>query len=279
MPTVTISPTRCKTALNRTGIPGYRYCLNPYMGCSHGCHYCYADTVLRFSNRGSRWGEFVAPKVNLPEVLRREVRRKRGPLGSIILSTVTDAYQLAEEKFHITRDSLEVLSEEWPDARVDLLTKSDMVVRDLDVLKRLKNCSVGFSLAVPDDKVASELEPGAPSPSARLLAAKRLIGEGLKVWAFIAPVLPGVTDAQGMLGELFSVLKGAGIEEVYVDPLNPYRASLERLKAVYRAKLSWALRSLETYLSDPRGYLRTFSRELALVSKSHGYDLKLDHAR
>ncbi len=276
---VTISPTHCKTALNRTGIPGYRYCLNPYIGCSHGCQYCYADTVLRFSGRGLRWGESVAPKVNLPEVLRRELRRKRGPLGDVILGTVTDAYQLAEEKFRITRNSLEVFSEEWPEARVDLLTKSDMVVRDVDVLKRLENCSVGFSVAVSDDKIASALEPGAPSPSARLLAAKRLIGEGIKVWAFIAPVLPGVTDAPELLRELFSALRGAGIEEFYVDPLNPYRPSVERLKAVYRAKLSWALRSLEKYLSDPRGYLRTFSRELALLSESYGYDLKLDLAR
>jgi len=279
MPNVTISPINCKTALNRTGIPGYRYCLNPYLGCSHGCLYCYADTVLRFSGRYGKWGEFVGPKVNLPEVLRRQLRGKRGPLGSVILGTVTDAYQPAEERFHITRSSLEVFSQEWPDARVDLLTKSDIVIRDLDVLKRLKNCSVGFSLAIPDDKVASALEPRASSPSARLLAAKKLIEEGLKVWAFIAPVLPGVTDAQGLLRELFSALRGAGIEEVYVDPLNPYRASVERLKAVYRAKLSWALRSLEKYLSDPRGYLRRFSRELSLISESYGYDLNLDCGR
>ncbi|MCL6447178.1 MAG: hypothetical protein K6U04_03340 [Armatimonadetes bacterium] len=110
-----ISPTYCKTALNKTGIPGYRYCLNPYVGCSHGCLYCYVDTVLRFSGRAGKWGEVVVAKVNFPEVLRRELRRKRAPLGRVIFGTVTDAYQPAEAEFGLTRSSLEVFAEERPD--------------------------------------------------------------------------------------------------------------------------------------------------------------------
>lgn len=112
MPKATTNPTYCKTALNKTGILGYRYCLNPYTGCSHGCRYCYADTVLRFSGRTGKWGEFVAAKVNFPEVLRRELRRKRAPLGRVIFGTVTDAYQPAETEFGLTRNSLEVFAEE-----------------------------------------------------------------------------------------------------------------------------------------------------------------------
>jgi len=139
-----INPTCCKMTLRKTGIPGYQYCLNPSTGCSHGCRYCYADTVLSFSGRDGKWGEFVAAKVNFPEVLRRELRRKRAPLGRIIFGAVTDAYQPAESEFGLTRNPLEVFAEERPDAEIDLLTKSDIVLRDVDILRKLKNCSIGF---------------------------------------------------------------------------------------------------------------------------------------
>jgi len=276
MPKAVPELTYCKTALNRTGIPGYRYCLNPYIGCSHGCRYCYADTVLRFSGRAGKWGESVAAKVNFPEVLRRELQRKRTLLGRIIFGTVTDAYQPAEAEFGLTRNSLEVFAEERPDAEIDLLTKSDIVVRDVDILKKLKNCSVGFTVTTPDDKVASVLEPGAAPPSARLLAAKRLVGEGINVWAFIAPVLPGVSDTPGALEKLMVTLKEAGVREVCLDSLNPYPASIERLRIACRASLPWALKRLEQYLSDPRGYLRKLSEELAALSQKYGCDLRVN---
>lgn len=275
MPKAVLNQTYCKAALNKTGIPGYRYCLNPYFGCSHACRYCYADAVLRFSGHSGKWGEFVAAKVNFPEVLRRELRQKRNLSGRIIFGTVTDAYQPAEAEFGLTRYSFEVFAEERPDAEIDLLTKSDIVVRDVDILKKLKNCSIGFTVTTLDDKVASVLEPGAAPPSARLRAAKRLVAGNLYVWAFIAPVLPGVSDAPGMLEELISDLKEAGVKEVYLDSLNPYPASVYRLKVTYQARLPWALKHLEQYLSDPRGYLKTLSVELTALSQKYGYDLRV----
>ncbi|KYH30803.1 SPL family radical SAM protein [Neomoorella mulderi] len=275
MPETALQRTYCKTALNRTGIPGYCYCLNPYFGCSHGCHYCYADTVLRFSNRSEKWGEFVAAKENFPEVLRRELRRRRAPLGRTILGTVTDAYQPAEAEFGLTRASLEVFAEEWPDVEIDLLTKSDLVVRDVDLLKELKNCSVGFTVTTPDDAAAGVLEPGAAPPSARLKAAGRLVAEGINVWAFIAPVLPGVSDAPGALEELIAVLRGAGVREVYLDPLNPYQAAVKRLRVTYRARFPQALKHLERYLSNPREYLQPLRGRVGSLSRKYGYDLKL----
>jgi DNA repair photolyase len=275
MSKVIINPTSCKTALNKTGIPGYRYCLNPYTGCSHGCLYCYADTVLRFASRFGRWGEFVAAKVNFPEVLRRELKRKRSLTGRVLLGTVTDAYQPAEEKFRLTRASLEVLAEEQPDVEIDLLTKSGLVVRDLDVLKKLKYCSIGFTITTLEDRVAAVLGPGASPPAVRLRAARRLAGEGLYVWAFIAPFIPGVSDAPGVLEGLISGLKEAGVKAVYLDSLNPYPASISRLKAACRGRLPRVLASLERYLADPRGYLKTLSGKLAALSSEYGYHLRI----
>ncbi|CEP69219.1 Radical SAM [Moorella glycerini] len=265
MPETVLQRIYCKTALNKTGIPGYRYCLNPYAGCSHRCLYCYADTVLRFSNLAEKWGEFVAAKENFPEVLRRELRRKRTPPGRVLLSTVTDAYQPAEAEFGLTRAVLAVFVEERPEIELDLLTKSDLVVRDVDLLKELRNCSVGFTVTTPDDAAAGVLEPGAAPPSARLRAAGRLVAEGINVWAFIAPVLPGVSDAPGALERLIAALRGAGVREVYLDPLNPYQAAVKRLRVAYRARFPQALKHLERYLSDPRTYVQPLRGRVGLT--------------
>ncbi|HBT20343.1 MAG TPA: radical SAM protein [Peptococcaceae bacterium] len=275
MPETAVSVTYCKTALVKTGIPGYRFCLNPYVGCSHGCRYCYADTVLRFSGCSEKWGEFATAKINFPEVLRHELTRKRSFEGKIIVGTVTDAYQPAEKKFGLTRKSLETIADLWPHAELDLLTKSHLVVRDVDVLKKLKNCSIGFTITLRDDDVASVLEPGAAAPSKRFSAAEKLAAEGIKVWAFIAPVLPGLTDAPGVLENIVLDLKEAGVEEIYFDSLNPYPASIQRLKAVYRENFPGAQKHLEYYLSSPKGYLKRLFQELASLSKKTGLSLRM----
>lgn len=275
MPGIAVQAGHCKTALNRTGIPGYRYCLNPYSGCSHGCCYCYADTVLKVSGQKAKWGEFVYAKINFPEVLRREIGRRRASLGKVIVGTVTDAYQPAEGEFGLTRASLKVFVAERPEIELDLLTKSHLVVRDIDLLKQLKNSSVGFTLTTPDDAAASVLEPGASPPSARFKAAKKLVSENISVWVFVAPILPGVTDAPGALEDLIATLRDIGVKEVYLDPLNPYPASLERLRAAYRTKLPWALKYLERFLSDPRYYLKALTQRLEFLSRRYGYNLKI----
>ncbi|WP_334110170.1 SPL family radical SAM protein [Thermodesulfitimonas autotrophica] len=269
-----VKPIHCKTALSRTGIGGYRYCLNPYFGCTHGCLYCYADTVLRCASRAGKWGGFVAPKVNFPQVLARELRRKQALSGRIILGTVTDAYQPAEAEFGLTRESLKVLAAADPGVKVELLTKSDLVVRDADLLGKLQNCSVGFTVTVSDDGVAAVLEPGAAPPAARLRAAGRLAAAGIEVWAFVAPVLPGITDAPGVLERLVSALSEAGVREIYLDALNPYPASVERLTAVYRRNFPRAVKSLERYLADPSGYLGALFGRLATLARRHGCFIK-----
>jgi DNA repair photolyase len=267
---VTVREIRCQTALNRTRIPGYRYCLNPYLGCAHGCRYCYADTVLRFSGHPARWGEFVAAKANFAEVLRRELTRKGDLAGRILLGTVTDAYQPAEAEYGLTRACLEAFVEVCPGAEVEVLTKSDLVVRDADLLRRLRNSSVGFTVTTIRDEIAAVLEPGAPPPRARLRAASHLLAAGVPVWAFVAPLLPGVTDAPGTLEELMAALRAAGVREILVDALNPYPTAVGRLREAYARHLRRATGHLERYLADRRGYLRGLPERLARLGRRHG---------
>lgn len=267
-----IKEIECRSALNRTGIPGFDYCLNPYSGCSHNCCYCYAGFTRRFTGRTEAWGEFVDVKVNFPETLRRQLKGKRPPQGRVILGTVTDPYQPLEAGRRVTRAALEVLAEH-PGLELNILTKSDLIVRDVDLFARFDRCSIGFTITSLNDAAVRELEPGATPPSGRLRAAKALVEAGLRVWIFIAPLLPGLGDSYYSLSRLLKGVTRAGIREVQVDLLNPYTAVVKRLGGVYRERFPDALPRLEWYLSDPDGYRESLSLVLKRCYDEFGYDL------
>ena len=126
-----------RTVLTKTGIPGYDWCLNPYVGCEHGCSYCYASFMKRFTGHLEPWGAFVDAKVNAPEALRRQLRRIRG--GSVLVGTVTDPYQPLERTRRLTRGCLEALAELGsPDARElvrEFVTKKVELLADPTALR------------------------------------------------------------------------------------------------------------------------------------------------
>jgi len=177
---------KVRSALTKTGIPGRTYCINPYTGCSHACKYCYATFMKRFTGHVEPWGSFVDVKINAPEVLRRQL--KRADKGKIIMSSVTDPYQPLEAKYKITRKCLEVL--ELYKFPLDILTKSPLVLRDIDIISRLKNAEAGLTITTDDDSVRKIFEPNAPPIQARIETLKKLYKKGIKTYAFIGPVLP-----------------------------------------------------------------------------------------
>lgn len=264
----------CKTALTKTGIPGFQYCLNPYVGCAHACVYCYASFMCRFTGHREPWGEFVDVKVNFPQVLAKQLKGRRVPEGRVILGSVTDAYQPAEAWYGLTRSCLEALAGH-PSLEVEILTKSSLVVRDLPLLQKLPGCSVGFTVTTAHEKAARILEPGASPPGLRLAAARRLAGAGIPVWVFIAPVLPGVGDGEEDLAGLFEELKRAGVKEVLADTLNPYPAVARRLKKVYRRHFPAALADLELCMAEPGFYRSKIKKTLAGISARFGCRLSL----
>ncbi|MDD3655019.1 MAG: radical SAM protein [Desulfotomaculaceae bacterium] len=243
----------CKSALNKTGIPGYEYCINPYVGCAHACLYCYASFMCRFTGHQEKWGEFLDVKVNLPAVLAKRLGGRTRPEGKVLLGTVTDAYQPAEALYKITRSSLEVLAE-YQLLEVHILTKSALVQRDLPVLRRLRACEVGFTITTMDRNIARVLEPGASPPHLRLAAARQLMQAGIPVWVFIAPLLPGLSDTEEGLNSLLQTLHKTGVREILIDYLNPYPAVVHRLKSAYRRYFPNALPELEEYLHHPAIY-------------------------
>jgi len=212
----------CKTALSPCGLPGFKYSLNPYRGCQHGCLYCYSPSILREKRP---WGSFVDVKVNIPTVLAKELGRK--VRGVTWLGSVCDAYQPVEKKYLVTRRCLgELLRVDMP---VSLLTKSSLVERDYDLISSFSDFELGFSLAYGDDSIRERLEPGASTIDERIRAASVAAGMGLAPWAFIAPIMPGYTDREGELGRLVEKISNSGVDRVGFDPFRPRPAVWTRL--------------------------------------------------
>lgn len=173
-----------RTALTVCGLPGNPWALSPYVGCAHGCVYCYVPEVQRLDR--ARWSSYVIVKRNLPVLLSRELKRKdRRP---VYLSSGTDCYQAAEAHHLVTRRSLELLARaDWP---LRLLTRSPLVRRDIDLLTRFSDAMVGMSVPTLDDELRRAIEPGAPPIEARLRALRALADAGLRPFVSLIPAYP-----------------------------------------------------------------------------------------
>jgi len=177
----------CKTALPASKLPGLNYALNPYMGCEHSCVYCYAPAVLKEKRK---WGSFVDVKRNLPNILAKELKKKKK--GRVGIGTVTDAYQPAEKKYEITRRCLEILLKH--DFPVCIQTKSSLVLRDIDIIKRFSVKEVGLTITTINDEERKKYEMCSSSVEERLNALRILGENNIHTWVFIGPVMPYITE-------------------------------------------------------------------------------------
>jgi DNA repair photolyase len=231
--------------------------INPYVGCAFGCAYCYARYAHRYvleraatanpEHDGLQnavesmppWLAFerrIFVKENAAEVLRRALRhgseRHLALLGdeSIVIGTATDPYQPAERRFRVTRSVLEVLAEHTG-LSIVIITKSPLVTRDVDVLRRIARNSeitVHLSLITLDRELARRLEPRAPTPEARLRALARLREHGIDVGINVMPVLPGITDAPEQLDRLVRTVAEHGATYVNACALRLQSAARQR---------------------------------------------------
>ncbi|MGB9765444.1 MAG: SPL family radical SAM protein [Candidatus Saccharicenans sp.] len=205
---IKIKEIQAKSILNESKI--FDYCLNPYTGCSHGCRYCYAGLFMRrYSGHEEPWGQFVDIKSNAPKLLSKQLPRARK--GPIWISSVCDAYQPIELRYQITRQCLKEISRY--DFPVFIQTKSDLVIRDLDIFSTLKELEIGFSIATDDDKIASLFEPGAPSISRRIKALETIKKKNIKTFVFIGPILPQNPE------RLIELIRGLA-DKIFIDRLN-----------------------------------------------------------
>jgi DNA repair photolyase len=266
-----VFPIECKTLMTKSKIPSLDYAINPYLGCEHGCAYCYATFMARFSDIKDEWGSFVGVKENAAEVLRKEIPRRRP--GVVSFGTVCDAYQPVEERYGITRSCLEAFIG-TDGFEVGVLTKSDLVLRDVDVLSKLPNADVGFSITCLDRGLAAAFEPGAPSPSRRLTAMRELSREGVPVWGFFGPVLPAFTDGAQEIAEVLRAMAEAGAVRVLVDAMNLYPKVQSNVRSLIAGAFPERLDAFDAVRNDPGAYLSALSRRVATAALT--VDLRVD---
>jgi len=190
-----------KNILSKSKI--YDYTINCYTGCQHGCTYCYARFIKRTTGHIEPWGDFVDVKINAPELLQKEITRKRR--GGVWISGVCDAYQPLEHKYELTRKCLGILvAHDWP---VTIQTKSSLVLRDLELLSKARHVEVGLTVTTADDNIRQIFEPKAPPIEARIQTLAKLHEAGIETFAMIAPMLPGARELPELLqGKADSIL-------------------------------------------------------------------------
>ncbi|MCE5209727.1 MAG: radical SAM protein [Chloroflexi bacterium] len=207
---VIIKETHPKTILSVSKV--FPYVINPYTGCQHNCTYCYARFMKRFTGHPEPWGQFVDVKITAPELLQREIIRKKP--DRVWMSGVCDPYQPLEAKYKLTRQCLEILAQNgWP---VTVQTRSPLVVRDIDILKKGKDFDVGFSVTTADDRIRRLFEPSAPPIEARIKALDELHQAGIRTFVMIAPMLPGAEDLPELLA--------GKVDHVILDRMNYHHA-------------------------------------------------------
>jgi DNA repair photolyase len=237
-----------KSILSKSRV--FDYTINPYVGCQHGCTYCYARFMKRTTGHTEPWGEFVDVKINAPELLRKEIGRKTQ--GMVWISGVCDPYQPIEARYELTKKCLEILVQhDWP---ITIQTKSALVLRDIELLRQTNNIEVGLTVTTGDESIRRLFEPNAPSIKERIKALNELHLAGVRTFAMIAPMLP---EAE----QLISMLRGK-VDSILIDRMNYHYSDW-----VYRRY------KLEGAMADD--FFSRKSRELASAFKKQGIDCEV----
>jgi DNA repair photolyase len=244
-----ITAVQCRSILTRSKIPGIDFGINPYIGCAHKCQYCYAVFMKKFSGHTEPWGDFVDVKTNAPEVLGLQLQRMKKK-AVINFGTVCDAYQPIETRYKITQRCLKALIP-YRHA-VSILTKSDLVMRDIDILEALHDIEIGFTITTVDNSIKRIFEPRTP-PASKIFKAIRLLAHrNIPVWVFVAPVLPGLTDHPAAIIELIRSSQDAGARYIMFDTLNPYPKVWRNVKRLVSRHFPAAQDRMKCFEQDPR---------------------------
>lgn len=260
----------CKSILSKSGLSDWT--INCYAGCEHGCRYCYARYMKRFTHHPEPWGTFVDARINAPEVLERQI--KRAKRGRVILSSVCDGWQPLEEKYGLSRECVRILLENgWP---VGILTKSALVSRDFDLLES-GEVDLGVTVSIRDERVRRIVEPEASPTEERLETLAEAARRGIEIWAFLGPFLPGVNDDEGNLAWLMRWMAELPVTHFYVDRLNfrpGVASSVRRTLEEHFPDLVERYREIETDEEASDEFERVLYARVRKIARQHGVESK-----
>ncbi len=236
--------------LTKSNLPSSDYVINPYVGCTHGCKYCYASFMKRFTGHDEKWGEFIDIKSCNKKIDLKKISGK-----NVFLSSVTDCYNELEEKYCITRNILEQL--QYSDCNLSISTKSKLILRDIDILKKMKNLTVSLSINTLDEKFRSDMD-NASSINERLETLRKLHENGIYTILFMSPIFPYITEWK----EIIEISKDF-VDEYWFENLNlrgSYKKEiLEYIKTNY-SKLYDSY--VEIYVKNKDEYWRNLAIEI-----------------
>lgn len=266
----------CRSALNPVrGMP-FKWTLNPYRGCTHGCHYCFARRYhVQFEmNADDEFASVILVKANLEQVLRRELDRPQWRRETVAVGTATDPYQPIEGHYQLTRLSLKALAA----ARtpVGLITKGPMIVRDCDVLAevaRASSCTVYVSVPTVDEEAWRVLEPGTAPPHQRLRAVRELADAGINAGVLMAPIVPGFSSAPAKLERTIKAIADHGARFVGCNVMyledgtrSHFMKFIDREFPAMRPRLE----RLYARKHAPESYRREVKAMVRLLQQRHG---------
>jgi DNA repair photolyase len=223
-----IKEIHAKSIIVKSKLPDADYVVNPYVGCQFACLYCYASFMGRFVNEPlENWGNYLYVKANAVELFKKEYQRLKfidNKPPRLMMSSVTDIYQGAEKQYKLAEGILSYCQEQQFSGLISILTKSPLVLRDIDIFKGLSNIEVGLTVTSTEDSISRFLEINAPSAKRRFETLTKLNEQGIKTYAFIGPLLPHFRYDHHALEDFIRALADTGVKSVYVEHINlkPY---------------------------------------------------------
>ena len=259
-----VSIVRVRNVMTKSNLPVGDYSVNPYTGCQHGCKYCYACFMKRFTGHAEAWGSFVDVK-DWGEIKNPEKYRGK----ELFFGSVTDPYQPLEEKFGRKRALLEQLK--GSGAEISIATKSDLILRDLDLIKTFPNARVSWSIDTLDEGFKNDMD-NAVSIGRRIAAMKAFHAAGVRTTCFISPIFPGITDCKAIIKATRGICN-----LVWLENLN-LRGSYKPVVLRYIAEKRPDLVPLysDIYHKNSRAYWSALNEEIAAFCKEEGLEYLRD---
>ena len=257
-----IKEIKVKNYLTKSNLPGIDFTINPYIGCSHKCRYCYASFMKKITNHSENWGDFIDIKLTEEEIDLKKIQNK-----TIFLSSVTDPYLSFEKEYLITRSILEEIKNS--NCKLIITTKSSLILRDLDILKQIKNLTVCISINTIDEKFKNDMDKSS-SIKERIKTLKILHENNISTVAFISPIFPYITDIKDIIESVKDYVDFCWFENLKLranykkDILNYIKDNYKELYPKY----------LDIYFNENMSYFKNLS--LVIKDICSKYNIKYE---